>query len=106
LYRLSGDLNPLHIDPEVARAAGFERGPILHGLCTFGFMARSVVRGACGGDERRLLALGAQFRKPVWPGDRLVTTGFELDRQKYSLVTRTGDSDDPVVTGAWAEVSA
>ncbi len=52
LYRLSGDLNPLHADPAFASAVGFDQGPILHGLCTYGFLARAVIREACGGDAR------------------------------------------------------
>ena len=76
LYRLSGDDNPLHADPEVAKSVGFAEGPILHGLCTFGVVGRALVRGPCEGDEKRLTAFGAQFRKPVWPGDTLRTTGY------------------------------
>src|SRR3954470_9942790 len=76
LYRLSGDLNPLHADPEFAKQVGFEQGPILHGLCTYGFVARAGVRGACGGYGSRLLRLDAHFRKPVWPGETLVVEGF------------------------------
>src|SRR6185436_353058 len=54
LYRLSGDLNPLHADPEFARRVRFEQGPILHGLATYGFIARAIIRSACGGDASRL----------------------------------------------------
>src|SRR5690606_20305472 len=66
LYRLNGDLNPLHADPDVGERAGFG-GPILHGLCTFGYLGRAVLHQACGGDPSRLRALAGQFRKPVWP---------------------------------------
>lgn len=75
LYRLSGDLNPLHIDPEIAQKVGFDT-PILHGLCTFGYAGRAVVNEACAGDVSKLRELRGQFRKPMWPGDTMVTQGW------------------------------
>jgi acyl dehydratase len=79
LYRLSGDLNPLHADPEFAAKVGFAQGPILHGLCTFGYLTRAVVKHACAGDPTRLRSIEGTFRKPVWPGDTLVSEGFNVD---------------------------
>jgi len=70
LYRLNGDLNPLHADPAIARSVGFNR-PILHGLCTFGMAGVVLLRALCGGDGRRLLALAARFSAPVYPGETL-----------------------------------
>jgi acyl dehydratase len=70
LYRLSGDTNPLHTDPEFAGRAGFRR-PILHGLCTFGFAGRALLHGLCGSDPRSLASMTARFSAPVYPGDRL-----------------------------------
>jgi acyl dehydratase len=105
LYRLSGDLNPLHADPAFATAAGFAQGPILHGLCTFGVVGRAVIKAVCGGDERRLLALGAQFRRPVWPGETLRTTGYVLDSGRVALEAFAGDKPEPVITSAWADIS-
>ena len=72
LYRLSGDYNPLHADPEVARKAGFEK-PILQGLCTFGIACRSLIEGLCDHDAGRLRGMGARFTKPVYPGETLQT---------------------------------
>jgi acyl dehydratase len=104
LYRLSGDLNPLHADPEFARAVGFEQGPILHGLCTYGFVGRALIQHACGGDPARLKAYGVQFRKPVWPGDVLSTQGFALGDGRIVLETSVVGRPEPVLTSAWAEV--
>jgi acyl dehydratase len=105
LYRLTGDLNPLHADPAFALAAGFEQGPILHGLCTYGFVGRAVLEHACGGDPARLKALGVQFRKPVWPGDVLSTQGFDVGTGRYVLQTSVVGRPDAVLTSAWAEVA-
>jgi acyl dehydratase len=70
VYRLSGDMNPLHADPAVARAAGFER-PILHGLCTFGVTGWALCGALAGGDATRLRRIGARFSSPVFPGETL-----------------------------------
>jgi acyl dehydratase len=105
LYRLSGDENPLHADPDVAKAVGFAEGPILHGLATFGVVGRALVRGACGGNETRLAAFGAQFRRPVWPGDTLRTTGYVLDGGRVALEAFAGERPEPVITSAWAEIA-
>ncbi len=104
LYRLSGDLNPLHADPDFAREVGFEQGPILHGLCTFGFVTRAVIEGACGCDPSRLRKISAQFKKPVWPGEDLQTVGFRTEDGRIALAAYAADRPDAVVGGAWAEV--
>jgi acyl dehydratase len=104
LYRVSGDTNPLHADPEFAAAVGFPQGPILHGLCTYGFAARAVIKSAAGGDPTRLKAYSAQFRKPVWPGDTLVTQGWDVGGGKVAVVTTAKGRPDPVLTNAWAEI--
>ncbi len=105
LYRLSGDLNPLHADPEFAHGVGFERGPILHGLCTFGFMVRHVARALCGGDATRLRALEAQFKRPVWPGETLVTEGWVVRPGAVALQVKVKERDEVVIAGAWAELA-
>jgi len=106
LYRLSGDLNPLHADPDFARAVGFEAGPILHGLCTFGYVTRAVVEGPCQGEPERLRSLTASFKKPVWPGEALRTVvERSSDANTYVLAAYAADRSDPVVGGAWATVS-
>jgi acyl dehydratase len=72
IYRLSGDRNPLHADPEFARRAGFPR-PILHGLATFGVVGHALLRSLCGGDPARLRGMGCRFTSPVFPGDAMRT---------------------------------
>ena len=71
LYRLSGDYNPLHADPHVAKAAGLD-SPILHGLCTFGIAGRALLRMLCDGDGYRIVRMDCRFTAPVYPGDTLL----------------------------------
>jgi len=71
LYRLSGDINPLHIDPAVAGKAGFPR-PILHGLATYGNACRGILATFCGHDASRLKSIRARLSSPVYPGETLV----------------------------------
>lgn len=68
IYRLSGDPNPLHADPDAARAAGFAR-PILHGLCTMGIVCHAAVATLFGDDPDRLATMDCRFTAPVVPGD-------------------------------------
>jgi acyl dehydratase len=72
IYRLSGDLNPLHADPKVAAAAGYPQ-PILHGLATYGIAGRALLKTVCGGDPDRLAAMSARFSAPVFPGETFRT---------------------------------
>jgi acyl dehydratase len=78
IYRLSGDLNPIHADPAAARKAGFER-PILHGLCTMGVATRALIDTFAPGEPARLRAMFVRFSKPVFPGETIVTEFFETD---------------------------
>ncbi|MCF6390544.1 MaoC family dehydratase N-terminal domain-containing protein [Mycobacterium sp. MBM] len=72
IYRLCGDRNPLHIDPDAARRAGFD-DVFLHGLCTFGFAARALVNGLGEGDPDALHSISCRFAKPVMLGAPLRT---------------------------------
>jgi acyl dehydratase len=87
LYRLSGDYNPLHIDPKAARYGGQER-PILHGLCTYGFATRAILYGACNGDVSRFREFKARFTNVVYPGDILTTEGWKVE-DRYIIQVRT-----------------
>lgn len=72
VYRLNADLNPLHIDPQIAKAAGFPR-PILHGLCTFGTVCHALLRSLCGYDVARFGRMDLRFSSPVFPGETIRT---------------------------------
>lgn len=72
LYRLSGDYNPLHIDPAVSKEVGFEK-PILHGLCTFGISAKHVLQQFGGGDPNAFQSIKVRFVKHVYPGETITT---------------------------------
>jgi acyl dehydratase len=82
IYRLSGDVNPLHADPDIAAKAGFDR-PILHGLCTYGMGARAVIEKTLANDASRLKRLAVRFTSPVWPGE---TVRYELWRESGTLL--------------------
>jgi len=81
LYRLSGDPNPLHIDPDIARMVGFD-APFLHGLCTFGIVGRAFLACVCDDDVNRFGSLSGRFADQVYPGDEITTK-----------IWRTGDGE-------------
>ena len=72
IYRLSGDPNPIHIDPDFAKMAGFEK-PFLHGLSTYGFVGRAILKGLCGGDPAKFKSFDARFADQVFMGDKIIT---------------------------------
>lgn len=76
-YRLSGDRVLLHIDPDFARKAGYP-GPFLHGLCTYGFTGRAVLRALCENDPERLVSMTGRFADLVWMNDQIITKIWEL----------------------------
>ncbi len=92
LYRLSGDFNPVHASPAVARKAGFER-PILHGLCTFGIACRALIRGACGNDPSRLVAMSGRFSKSLYPGETQTVEMWDEGGGRIRFRTRVQDRD-------------
>lgn len=84
LYRLCGDLNPLHVDPEIASAAGFDR-PILHGLCTYGIAGRALMTMLCDDNAQRVRRLDVRFSRPVYPGETLRTEAWRLDKHSVAF---------------------
>jgi acyl dehydratase len=96
-YRLSGDRNPLHSDPEFAKLAGFDR-PILHGLCTYGFTGRALLHSLCGSDPARFRSMDARFSKPVLPGDSL-TVSMWVDGNEAIFQTATQNGEVVIAAG-------
>ena len=87
LYRLNGDLNPLHSSPDLARRAGFER-PILHGLCTMGVVTHALLRGLADYDEAALRSVSLRFANPVYPGETIRTEIWRNGRFRASISDR------------------
>jgi acyl dehydratase len=91
IYRLSGDMNPLHVDPELAKSVGFPK-PILHGLCTYGFTGRALLSALCKNDPARFRSMEGRFSKPVYPGES-VTVKMWVDGGSavFQTVNPAGD---------------
>ncbi len=91
LYRLNGDRNPLHSDPNFAARGGFPK-PILHGLCTYGFTGRALLHGLCGGDPARFSSMDARFASPVFPGESLTVRIWNVaDGEAFFQTYASGD---------------
>lgn len=102
IYRLSGDYNPLHIDPESARFGGFDE-PILHGLCTFGHCAQLLVAKLCDGVAARFRKIKVRFSSPVYPGDSLDLHMWKDGPGRVVFEARV--KDKVVVSNAYFEYS-
>ncbi len=103
LYRLSGDPNPLHADPEIASAAGFS-APILHGLCTLGVACHAILRRYCDYDGARLKSLTLRFSSPVFPGETIRTEMWQ-DGETITFRARVLERDVVVLNNGRAVVS-
>lgn len=98
LYRLSGDINPLHIDPNMAALGGFEK-PILHGLCSYGISAKAVWEKYGRGDPNSVVAMNARFTSHVFPGETLVVHCYPESEDSVIFQTTTKERGKPVVVG-------
>ncbi|WP_158970779.1 MaoC family dehydratase [Chachezhania sediminis] len=103
IYRLSGDSNPLHASPAVARGAGFH-APILHGLCSYGVAGWSVLRTCCGGDPTGLKQFDLRFSSPVFPGETLQTQIW-VDGEIVSFRTTAVERQKVVLNNGYAKVA-
>ncbi|HUI27777.1 MAG TPA: MaoC/PaaZ C-terminal domain-containing protein [Candidatus Kryptonia bacterium] len=105
IYRLSGDMNPLHADPDFAKMGGYDT-PILHGLCTFGHVGRAVLRSSCGNDPARFKALDVRFSGVVYPGETIVTEMWKESATSVIVQARTKERGEVVISAASATVAA
>ena len=103
IYRLSGDVNPLHAEPAFARAAGFPR-PILHGLATFGVSGHALLKTFCGYDPARLTAMAGRFSAPVFPGETIRTEMWR-DGAVVSFRARVLERDVVAINNGRAEIA-
>jgi acyl dehydratase len=103
LYRLNGDLNPLHADPAFAATAGFDR-PVLHGLASYGLVAKALVDGLADGEAGRLAALSVRFAGSLYPGETIQTSVWR-DGADLQLVSVCPERDGaPVLSHATASL--
>ncbi len=102
IYRLSGDKNPLHADPEFAAMGGFDT-PILHGLSSFGVICKAVVDGVLDGDVNKVARYQVRFAGVVFPGETVVTSVWK-EGDRLLLAAKTKERDTPVVSNAAIEL--
>ncbi len=102
IYRLSGDYNPLHIDPAVARVAGFSK-PILHGLGTYGIAGHALLKTLCAYDPSRLERMDVRFSAVVFPGETIRTEIWRTGSGKAAFRCRVLERDALVLNNGYAE---
>eukprot|EP01121_Diplochlamys_sp_Union-15-3_P002305 TRINITY_DN1200_c0_g1_i1.p1 TRINITY_DN1200_c0_g1~~TRINITY_DN1200_c0_g1_i1.p1 ORF type:complete len:312 (-),score=47.97 TRINITY_DN1200_c0_g1_i1:35-970(-) len=103
IYRLSGDYNPLHAYPAFAQSVGFQR-PILHGLCSYGFAARAIIKHWCDNDVQRFKSIRVRFASPVYPGETLVTKMWQESETKIIFEVSVKERNQVVIANAAAVI--
>jgi acyl dehydratase len=104
LYRLNGDWNPLHADPQVSAKAGFQR-PILHGLATWGIAGRAILQAVCAFDGSQIASIFGRFTAPAYPGETF-RTEIWVDGPVISFRVRSIERDVVVINNGRAELRA
>lgn len=97
LYRLSGDFNPLHVDPQFAQMAGFQK-PIMHGQCTLGHISRALLDAVADGDQKRFKSVQLRFASPVIPGQTLLTEVWQVTPTEFIFQTKVKETGQVCVS--------
>lgn len=103
VYRLSGDMNPLHADPEFAKMAGFDQ-PILHGLASYGVVCKAVVDRLLDGDPRRVRHYSVRFAGSLYPGETIETAVWRTENQLVLRASCPERGGQPILTHAMMEI--
>lgn len=103
VYRLSGDMNPLHADPVFAKMAGFEQ-PILHGLASYGIVCKAVIDGILDGDPAALQSYSARFTGSLYPGETIETSVWRVQNQLILRAVCPERDGQPLLTHATMEI--
>ncbi len=98
LYRLSGDKNPLHADPEFAKIGGFDR-PIIHGLCSYGIVCKAIVDGVLDGDVTKVARYQARFAGVAFPGETYQTSYWK-EGDKFLIQAASKERSAPIISNA------
>jgi acyl dehydratase len=98
IYRLSGDKNPLHADPEFAKMGGFDK-PIIHGLCSYGVVCKAIVDNVLGGDTTRVARWQARFAGVGFPGETYLVSYWK-EGGKILVEAKSKERDAPIISNA------